>query len=114
MRMSDWSSEVCSSDLHASRRLHRGDGNLTGVLHEDRHARFPTCGLDQPAFDREWSNARKDIAAILRVGDNRLIDENLQEQIRSEEHTSELQSLMRISYAVFCLKKKKKTQHKIY
>src|SRR3546814_9014343 len=31
---------------------------------------------------------------------------------RSEEHTSELQSLMRISYAVFCLKKKKKTQHK--
>src|SRR3546814_3855982 len=30
---------------------------------------------------------------------------------RSEEHTSELQSLMRISYAVFCLKKKKKTQH---
>src|SRR3546814_3976650 len=32
--------------------------------------------------------------------------------IRSEEHTSELQSLMRISYAVFCLKKKKKQQHK--
>src|SRR3546814_9576431 len=31
---------------------------------------------------------------------------------RSEEHTSELQSLMRISYAVFCLKKKKKSQHK--
>src|SRR3546814_8040839 len=33
------------------------------------------------------------------------------ELLRSEEHTSELQSLMRISYAVFCLKKKKKTQH---
>src|SRR3546814_7174194 len=33
---------------------------------------------------------------------------------RSEEHTSELQSLMRISYAVFCLKKKKKTTQKIY
>src|SRR3546814_7573955 len=33
---------------------------------------------------------------------------------RSEEHTSELQSLMRISYAVFCLKKKKKNRHKIY
>src|SRR3546814_7631783 len=31
--------------------------------------------------------------------------------LRSEEHTSELQSLMRISYAVFCLKKKKQTQH---
>src|SRR3546814_3900683 len=36
----------------------------------------------------------------------------LQERLRSEEHTSELQSLMRISYAVFCLKKKKKTQKK--
>src|SRR3546814_9213957 len=34
--------------------------------------------------------------------------------LRSEEHTSELQSLMRISYAVFCLKKKKQTKHKIY
>src|SRR3546814_4672633 len=33
------------------------------------------------------------------------------EEYRSEEHTSELQSLMRISYAVFCLKKKKKHQH---
>src|SRR3546814_5237417 len=35
------------------------------------------------------------------------------EQARSEEHTSELQSLMRISYAVFCLKKKKQTTHTI-
>src|SRR3546814_20788526 len=36
-----------------------------------------------------------------------LVDEALYTQARSEEHTSELQSLMRISYAVFCLKKKK-------
>src|SRR3546814_1025837 len=35
-------------------------------------------------------------------------------RMRSEEHTSELQSLMRISYAVFCLKKKKYTMHKYY
>src|SRR3546814_6650698 len=34
-------------------------------------------------------------------------------RVRSEEHTSELQSLMRISYAVFCLKKKKKKKHKV-
>src|SRR3546814_3341240 len=34
--------------------------------------------------------------------------------VRSEEHTSELQSLMRISYAVFCLKKKKKTMHNVH
>src|SRR3546814_1954856 len=36
------------------------------------------------------------------------------QDVRSEEHTSELQSLMRISYAVFCLKKKKKKYHKNY
>src|SRR3546814_6746087 len=45
-----------------------------------------------------------------------LIIQNLQEehpdQLRSEEHTSELQSLMRISYAVFCLKKNTKSKHK--
>src|SRR3546814_10478290 len=40
-----------------------------------------------------------------------LIDAGLMVGPRSEEHTSELQSLMRISYAVFCLKKKKNTQH---
>src|SRR3546814_7805928 len=38
---------------------------------------------------------------------------NLADALRSEEHTSELQSLMRISYAVFCLKKKKNTENKI-
>src|SRR3546814_9967463 len=56
-----------------------------------------------PAFEHE--------DAALAVGDMRRLDalEPLLEcdQIRSEEHTSELQSLMRISYAVFCLKKKK-------
>src|SRR3546814_5347639 len=40
---------------------------------------------------------------------NALYDDEAYRQARSEEHTSELQSLMRISYAVFCLKKKKKT-----
>src|SRR3546814_4699224 len=39
-------------------------------------------------------------------------DDRLDRPLRSEEHTSELQSLMRISYAVFCLKKKKNTKHK--
>src|SRR3546814_6872493 len=44
------------------------------------------------------------------AGLHRLVVPDLQIGVRSEEHTSELQSLMRISYAVFCLKKKKKTQ----
>src|SRR3546814_5481771 len=42
---------------------------------------------------------------VSRIGDDHLVERN---QPRSEEHTSELQSLMRISYAVFCLKKKKR------
>src|SRR3546814_6521110 len=45
-------------------------------------------------------------------GEYRTVDKELRDHrpVRSEEHTSELQSLMRISYAVFCLKKKKKTK----
>src|SRR3546814_4198190 len=46
-----------------------------------------------------------------RVGaEGRVLAEDIVPQVRSEEHTSELQSLMRISYAVFCLKKKNNTQ----
>src|SRR3546814_6703395 len=73
MRISDWSSDVCSSDL-----------SLRPAL--------PIAHL-----------ARVQAEAILRH--QRAAIE--QEGRRSEEHTSELQSLMRISYAVFCLKKKK-------
>src|SRR3546814_8469448 len=64
-----------------------------------------------------WFNVRVDSAleAGLNLGraalDSQLGDLNARaKEMRSEEHTSELQSLMRISYAVFCLKKKK-TQH---
>src|SRR3546814_9522306 len=51
-------------------------------------------------------------AACLVVAEDRLNELNLEPAARSEEHTSELQSLMRNSYAVFCLKKKKKYKHK--
>src|SRR3546814_5005714 len=49
------------------------------------------------------------VALVRRYHTNKLIRRGLLPECRSEEHTSELQSLMRISYAVFCLKKKKKT-----
>src|SRR3546814_2105440 len=54
---------------------------------------------------------------LLQTHDSFTVELNLnhakwQEAVRSEENTSELQSLMRISYAVFCLKKKRKTNHK--
>src|SRR3546814_1746545 len=89
MRISDWSSDVCSSDLRkgAGRRSHRIPGitwrrTRRGDAHRvDRRAR-PRSTADRPG------GRRPSLAG------------------RSEEHTSELQSLMRISYAVFCLKKK--------
>src|SRR3546814_7147342 len=96
MRISDWSSDVCSSDLLA---LHPAPGEFAeahgvepGRLHQRQigiPARFgPLFGIP--------GDPDRDRGAIDISG-------------RSEEHTSELQSLMRISYAVFCLKKKKKT-----
>src|SRR3546814_5868531 len=78
MRISDWSSDVCSSDLcRAFRHAHR----RPGAIIECRSG-----GGDGRVCGRSGSDRRA----------------------RSEEHTSELQSLMRISYAVFRLKKKKK------
>src|SRR3546814_2446633 len=62
------------------------------------HMEIPAAGaLDRPAVDAPAATMREMPYGLIRV-----LDE------RSEEHTSELQSLMRISYAVFCLKKKKK------
>src|SRR3546814_5190434 len=114
MRISDWSSDVCSSDLNAILRVRafaescglpelsgkepmgghimshdmveaallrrRGWGVHMANLPTGSHEEFPPTLTDLAVRDRRW---------------------------RSEEHTSELQSLMRISYAVFCLKKKK-------
>src|SRR3546814_9787081 len=93
MRISDWSSDVCSSDLlvvaHAAavggQHVHR----LGGV-----HRRA-AAEADQTV-----------VAARLEGFHAGLDDGRGRVRHRSEEHTSELQSLMRISYAVFCLKKK--------
>src|SRR3546814_7425194 len=62
---------------------------------------FGPPGCSSTAKPVSWANA---VSRSRSAGDNG--------SRRSEEHTSELQSLMRISYAVFCLKKKKKTQNK--
>src|SRR3546814_9528469 len=100
MRISDWSSDVCSSDL--SRTDHYPVGADAAHRSGDRRrdqiapARTPSA----PA-GHALEAADADLGRHTR---NRL---SLEQQVRSEEHTSELQSLMRISYAVFCLKKKK-------
>src|SRR3546814_1348266 len=98
MRISDWSSDVCSSDL--VERFDRGLGLLFPVAFQPlpllRRAHVQKAGgLPQRRRDQEAPGAVIDM------------DRRVQLLGRSEEHTSELQSLMRISYAVFCLKKKK-------
>src|SRR3546814_1321407 len=112
MRISDWSSDVCSSDLAGGRllvfaqKIESGaepqeavdtspfdpTGTAIAALEVKHLAPGTTAlvGTEVDAFPTAWSK--------LAPGTYRLQ--------RSEEHTSELQSLMRISYAVFCLKKK--------
>src|SRR3546814_9172027 len=140
MRISDWSSDVCSSDLHFLGHLvgaaadrgfeprhqfgvfgEEGLGILAALADADRVIAEPGARfLDQPGLDAEiedladLGNAlpvhhvefdllerRRDL--VLDHFDAGGVADDL---VRSEEHTSELQSLMRNSYAVFCLKKK--------
>src|SRR3546814_3335892 len=80
----------------AARGLRRADVRAHGDVHADEARRARKDRPDQEADRRRRARKKKTSAAT-----------------RSEEHTSELQSLMRISYAVFCLKKKQKDkEHK--
>src|SRR3546814_7569637 len=99
MRISDWSSDVCSSDLFVILGYALFHGYLGRF--EERSPFVLLCAKDIDANDP----ARKCTAAI--PGSYTHIFQRKGNSGRSEEHTSELQSLMRISYAVFCLKKKK-------
>src|SRR3546814_6973077 len=106
MRISDWSSDVCSSDLGAAVTFLRSI--LSNVLvaagkEKPKDDELPTAVAD---LEKQIKEHTSDLTAILPVGG---VSANPKEG-RSEEHTSELQSLMRISYAVFCLKKKNHSQ----
>src|SRR3546814_3119279 len=123
MRISDWSSDVCSSDLsRAQVRSYGGCGKRLRILGFVRRG----CGgrrvaqvvfgvvLPGVALRRRRPAGNRQRAAV-GCGHHRAVEgEQVAADVvrgrspRSEEHTSELQSLMRISYAVFCLKKKKK------
>src|SRR3546814_5844770 len=111
MRISDWSSDVCSSDLrfeveryleyHGDKLVRRFDANSYLLLTKamDLH------DVSRGRGDLATAMARLQ-APVLAIGVASDILYPLYQSARSEEHTSELQSLMRISYAVFCLKKK--------
>src|SRR3546814_3979665 len=132
MRISDWSSDVCSSDLLAEHTyditeyvvdiakkegLADGLGSLEGgvALHMACHARAQNVGAkaaemlrllpqaDVKVIERcsghggSWGVLKQHFETAIKVG-----RPAARQAARSEEHTSELQSLMRISYAVFC------------
>src|SRR3546814_9137391 len=105
MRISDWSSDVCSSDLAALHEL-RHDQDALGGLDELRELEEFLVG--HQAVDGQAGLGDQGLRFGLRpCGGARHAENDSDGRQRSEEHTSELQSLMRISYAVFCLKKKK-------
>src|SRR3546814_10805727 len=106
MRISYLSSDVCSSDLDARRvRRQLGAGFAQRLRHFAEDVRAAFLRLVQSGFEDVARDAR-DLDVHLHRGDALGRASHL-EVHRSEEHTSEPQSLMRISYAVFCLKKKK-------
>src|SRR3546814_1726005 len=101
MRISDWSSDVCSSDLPAGEPGGE-DQRLVQLLAELMGAEAARrAGPGRVQLADVEGRERGD---VLKIGDVEDPEEGVQ-AARSEEHTSELQSLMRISYAVFCLKK---------
>src|SRR3546814_7738279 len=140
MRISDWSSDVCSSDLTAGDRVaaDRRTGRVARARRRDvvetgrndvtrKRGAQHVVDLDVIIIKRQVE-ARQEVrlehhaerpgigrfglqVQVTARGDVRLCRGRIGDD-RSEEHTSELQSLMRNSYAVFCLKKKKNTTRK--
>src|SRR3546814_6296546 len=121
LRISDWSSDVCSSDLDYVGPRRDGEdavgkrpvgarrvpdrGKIEEIAAIERHAVAMAARAHAKFGGRDQATARGEGAAF--GADEAIIDAVGEARIgtRSEEHTSELQSLMRISYAVFCLKK---------
>src|SRR3546814_9925980 len=125
MRISDWRSDVCSSDLsggfyrnEVAPRV-RSRMNVPFFLHDDALtaaflAQAKEAGLLALKGHRVLGGIRASIYNAMPVEGVRALVGFMQDfrKRRSEEHTSELQSLMRISYAVFCLKQKKTNKKK--
>src|SRR3546814_5955374 len=140
MRISDWSSDVCSSDLPdqlAATRLRRAlmwnmigtaSAFLLGIiaiagafamgsdwLGNSRANDLPRLSAELGLKLYQTYSMRPGIFGTAVIADSSVINNNLAPSdfmARTEEHTSELQSLMRISYAVFCLTQKKTIKQK--
>src|SRR3546814_9362452 len=132
MCISDWSSDVCSSDLYQYEEAARQGATGMLVIHETEPASYGWATVKNSNTNTMFDVVREDPSGThpqlegwiqrdfaVELFNNAGLDfEALKKQAqtrdfkpveRSEEHTSELQSLMRISYAVFCLNKKSKS-----
>src|SRR3546814_1285287 len=113
MRISDWSSDVCSSDLGGRVDLDEETGidmgGCANVLKGSKPTGSGHIGVNSVIVEVEkWTG--KPLRSDVETAHIIPLETGTPIQPRSEEHTSELQSLMRISYAVFCLKQKNQTQ----
>src|SRR3546814_4253494 len=116
MRISDWSSDVCSSDLLCSGpdvrttlcSVHGIEQRQSAIIYHAIAIDETGPGTLQGSLKPPVPGAQAPGAGHATFPADPVIEKKAQpHDPRSEEHTSELQSLMRISYAVFCLKKKK-------
>src|SRR3546814_6315357 len=115
MRISDWSSDVCSSDLDASRLpISRAAWSSPARASATRRASSRRAPLAAVAIWPALASGVIDRSGLLAMGSIRWVSAIHIFSVRSsrsEEHTSELQSLMRHSYAVFGLKKQNKSEN---
>src|SRR3546814_2959500 len=111
LRISDWSSDVCSSDLtvNVSANHYRSDSRNAYVsFAETGHSNlYNPVRVARPQTPKYVGGDMHSPLLTERIQTTSVAVADTMSFLRSEEHTSELQSLMRISYAVFCLKNKK-------
>src|SRR3546814_963781 len=117
MRIGDWSSDACASDL-AVKSVLAERGRIDGLVNNaGGQYPMPLAAISKKGWDAVVASnltggflmARETYTQWMQKNGGAIV--NMIADMRSEEHTSELQSLMRISYAVFCLKKQTKAQH---
>src|SRR3546814_5516034 len=122
MRISDWSSDVCSSDLTGWQEAYGSSGTAKGLIAVLQEGGMSKKGITLEGLEKlkdklvrdgkvimsELPGLKHDRSLVLAGGLAIMMaafkELKVKAMGRSEEHTSELQSLMRISYAVFCLK----------
>src|SRR3546814_1442868 len=117
MRISDWSSDVCSSDVVLDEEALAARFSVSRTPVREAVLQLIQSGLVEKESRRSATVAKLDLRRLIHVFETiseleglcarfaaRRMTASERGELRSEEHTSELQSLMRISYGVFCLK----------